>query len=120
MSKLISPKVTRTLYCSFVLCYLVCHIDLGIIAVSATDIQDYLGITEGDLGLIECALYIGNVLGSLVCALAYRKFQAKHVLIFAAVMNGLLLMVFTFTKIYWLIFFSRVGVGIFQVIFTYT
>jgi predicted MFS family arabinose efflux permease len=47
----------------------------------------------------------------------FAKFKAKHILITAAICNGLSVVVFSFIKIYWVIFASRVLAGFFQVAF---
>ena len=51
--------------------------DLGIIAVSASEILNDLNISKSDLGLLESALYIGNIIGSFLSPLMFRKFHPK-------------------------------------------
>lgn len=99
------------------LCYVFCHIDNGIFAVSNEAVIKDLSIDESEMGLLTGALYIGNISGSLVLPLILTKFRPKTVVIFAAIMNALTAGVFPLTKIYWIIFVSRVLVGIFQVVF---
>jgi MFS family permease len=113
----INPRVTLYLYLVIIFCYLFCHIDLGILAVSNDAIIKKLEITEGDMGLLATALYIGNVAGSLLCPVLFAKLKAKHVLVVSAVMNAGAVCVFTFVNNYWIIFASRLVTGLFQVPF---
>lgn len=107
--------MTTTLYIFIVLSYLVDHLDLGIFAVSATEIQEDLDITESDIGLLESALYIGNIIGSLLCPVLFRVIHPKILILVATVFNALLLLPFCFTSYYWVLFGTRILVGLFQV-----
>lgn len=117
MSGNIKPKVTFGLYLVIIFCYLVCHIDLGILAVSNDSIIKSLKINESGMGLLATGLYIGNVTGSLLCPFLFAKLNAKHILVVAAILNALTVAVFTFIDDYWIIFGSRIAVGFFQVMF---
>ena len=46
------PGVTFGLYLIIILCYMICHIDNGILAVSNETIKKDLGIEESDMGLL--------------------------------------------------------------------
>lgn len=117
MSGNINPKVTFGLYLVTLMCYLFCHIDLGILAVSNASIIKSLDIDESAMGLLATGLYIGNVTGSLLCPFLFAHLKAKHILVTAAIFNALFVGVFTFTQDYWIVFGSRIAVGFFQVMF---
>jgi len=118
MTEELKPKVTKYLYLVTLLTYLFCHIDLGIFAVSNDAIKKLLGgISDNDMGLLASGLYFGNVVGSILCPALFANMKAKHILVIAAVMNGLCCSLFTFVTQYWILFGSRVLVGFFQVMF---
>ncbi len=105
------------LYIIILFCYMFCHIDNGILAVSNEVIKDDLKITESYVGLLTSGLYLGNVVGSIISPVLFAKFRAKHIMVTAALMNAASVIVFSFVKIYWVIFASRVLAGFFQVAF---
>jgi fucose permease len=84
-----NPKVVVYLYILVLLCFLFCHIDTGILAVSNTLIKDYFKISDSQIGLLATGLYIGNVGGTISSPLLFARFQAKHVLVLAAIGNAL-------------------------------
>lgn len=107
-----NPRVTFYLYLLIVFCYLFCHIDLGILAVSNENIIKSLKIEESAMGLLATGLYIGNVVGSLICPFLFAKMRAKHLIVGAAIINAASVAVFTFTQDYWIVFGSRIIVGL--------
>lgn len=109
----INPRVTKLLYAQILLCYLVNHMDLGIISVSATEILNDLNISKSDLGLLESALYMGNIIGSFLSPLMFRKFHPKVLIVIASIANSTFLLPFTFTTNYWAIFSTRILTGVF-------
>ena len=112
------PRVTFYLYLVTLFTYLFCHIDLGVLASSNEAAKKYLGdISESDIGLVASALYIGNIIGSLVCPSLFANMKAKHILVISAVMNGLCCGIFVLVSNYWIVFASRVLVGFFEVMF---
>lgn len=113
----LSPKVTKYLYILIAFCYLACHIDLGILAVSTDAIRLNLNITSSQMGLLASALYLGNVLGSLLGPFIFGKIKAKNIIVISSIMNALMVAVFNFVTNYWILFSSRVLVGLFQVMF---
>jgi MFS family permease len=118
MNKHLNPKIITYLYLVVLLTYLCCQIDTGIFAVANDAMIKYLGdISESDMGLLATALYIGNVVGAVFCPLLFSKVNAKYILIVSAIMNGLFVSVFAFTSDFWIVFGSRVIVGVFEVMF---
>lgn len=117
MSKKINKRITTLLYIQIVFCYLIDHLDLGIIAVSAIEIQRDLKLSESELGLLASGLYIGNVFGSVLCPMLFRKFHPKLLMIVACILNALFLLPFTFIENNWGLLVSRILTGVFQVFF---
>lgn len=112
------PRVTKYLYLVTLFTYLFCHIDIGVLAASNEAAKKYLGdISDSDIGLVATALYIGNVIGSLLCPSLFANMKAKHILIISAVMNGLCCGIFVLISNFWIVFVSRVLVGFFEVMF---
>lgn len=52
MAKFYKPGVTLGLYLVLISCYMICHLDNGILAVSNENIKKDLNITESDMGLL--------------------------------------------------------------------
>ena len=109
--------VITFLYIVIVFCYVFCHIDNGILAVTNESLGKDLSISESYVGLLSAAIYIGNVVGSLITPKVLTLVKPKTAIVFAAVMNALAVGVFSITKNYWIIFGSRLLVGLFQVVF---
>jgi fucose permease len=107
---------TKFLYSAIFLCFLFSHIDVGILSQSNEEARDDLGITEDQLGLLETAMYIGIVFGTILCPLLFKVMSPKIIIALAALLNGAFA---TFIAIpgvsYYIIFASRVIVGLFLV-----
>jgi putative MFS transporter len=116
-TKELSPRVTKYLYLLIAFCYLACHIDLGILAVSSDPIRHNLQITAAQMGLLASSIYLGNVAGSLIGPFLFEKLKAKHIIVVSAIMNGILVSAFNFTTNFSIILGSRVLAGLFQVMF---
>ena len=100
-----------------VFCYIFCHIDNGILAVCNESLGKDLGVSDSDVGLISAAVYVGNVVGSLLTPKLLTLMKPKTAIVGAAILNSLAVGVFSITKNYWIIFASRALVGFFQVVF---
>ena len=108
----------KILYSVIFLSYLFSHIDVGIFSQAGDEIKDSLGIQESDLGLLETALYIGVVCGTLICpALLMPRFQPKLIITLAALLNGLASIVVPLKPAYALLVLSRILTGIFLSVF---
>jgi len=118
MNKHLNPKITTYLYLVILLTYLCCQIDTGIFSVANDAMIKYLGdISASDMGLLATGLYIGNVIGAVFCPVLFSSLKAKHILVVSAIMNGILVSIFAFINDYWMVFASRVLVGVFEVMF---
>ena len=107
---------TNFLYSAIFLCFLFSHIDVGILSQSNEEARMDLGITEDQLGLLETALYIGIVLGTILCPLLFNVMSPKVLIALAALLNGAFATVIAIPGVsYYLIFASRVIVGLFLV-----
>ena len=69
------------------------------------------------MGLLETGMYIGIVLGSVLCPFLFRNLSPKLVIVCAAFLNGAAVSVFAVTIQYWVIFVSRILVGLFLAVF---
>ena len=69
--------------------------------------------TESYTGLLAASIYIGNIIGSIICPFLFSKFQAKHITVISAVINALAVGVFSFTEDIWIIMASRIVTGLF-------
>jgi len=96
---------------------LISHIDNGILAVSNELLGKDLDISDSLVGLLSAGLYLGNVIGSLITPKLLLVMKAKTALVSASILNAIAVGVFSITKMYWVIFASRVLVGLFQVVF---
>ena len=70
------------------------------------------------MGLLETALYVGIVAGTIICPILFSIMSPKILISIATILNGLFAVVIAFgnEKNYWIIFGSRVFVGLFLVI----
>ncbi len=93
----LSPKVTKYLYLLISFCFLACHIDLGIFAVSTDVMRRYLNISASEMGLLASSIYFGNVAGSLITPFLFGKLKAKHIIVVSAIGNGILVSAFIIT-----------------------
>jgi len=118
MKKVLNPNITTYLYLVILLTYLCCQIDTGIFAVANDAMIKYLGnISSSDMRLLVTGLYVGNVIGALFCPMLFASLQAKHILVVSAIMNGIFVSFFSFLSDFWVLFASRVIVGVFEVMF---
>lgn len=97
------------------MCFLFSHIDVGILSQSNEDARNDLDITESQLGLLETAMYIGIVIGTIACPFLFKAMSPKVLIALAAFLNGACATVIALPVAYPLIFASRVLVGLFLV-----
>ena len=100
-------------------CSLFSRADPGIFAVSGLDISMEYNINEANFGLLLSSLYIGNIIGTLICPLIFKRIHIKYIIVGAILSNAAFTIVFPLTKNYVGLFLSRILVGIFQVIIQY-
>ena len=69
------------------------------------------------MGLLETALYIGIVAGTIICPILFSIMSPKILIAAASLLNGLFAVVIAFgnERNYWIVFGSRVLVGLFLV-----
>ena len=69
------------------------------------------------MGLLETGLYIGIVAGTIICPILFSVMSPKILIVIASLLNGLFAVVIVKGDIlnYWIIFGSRVLVGLFLV-----
>jgi MFS family permease len=72
-----------------------------------------LGVSDSMVGLLSAGLYLGNVVGSIITPKLLLLIKPKTAIVLASIFNALAVGVFSITKIFWLIFASRVLVGFF-------
>jgi predicted MFS family arabinose efflux permease len=113
----IEPRKTLLLYLVIMFCYFACHIDGGVISSSNESIKKELGFSDTQIGLTATGLYIGDLLGCLLCPFLFSRFKTKYVIIIASVLNGAFVMVFTLVNDFTAIFISRIFTGMAHVIF---
>jgi hypothetical protein len=99
------------------LSFLFSHIDVGILSQSNEEARKDLGeISEDQLGLLETAMYIGIVFGTILCPLLFKVMSPKILIALAAMLNGAFATVIAIPGVnYYIIFASRVIVGLFLV-----
>lgn len=109
----------KLLYSAIFLCFLFSHIDVGILSQSSGEAKDHLKITESQMGLLETGLYIGIVAGTILCPLMFSVISPKVLIILASILNGLFAIVIVLgnSETYWIVFGSRVIVGLFLSVF---
>lgn len=111
---------TKFLYSAIFLCFLFSHIDVGILSQSNEEARGDLGISEDQLGLLETAMYIGIVIGTILCPFLFKVMSPKLLIAISACLNGAFATVIAIPEVpYEAIFASRVLVGLFLVSVTY-
>jgi sugar phosphate permease len=107
---------TKCLFATMFACYLVVHLDHGIMPAAIDQIEKDLQIGEAQTGLLGSLVYAGNAMGSFIAPIVFQRFHPKWIIVTSVLLNSLCLLVFPFTKNFTVISISRVCVGIFQVI----
>jgi len=111
----VSEGGLKTLFSFMAIGYLCMNIDHGIMPAATKQIQDYLGASQSEIGLLGSLVYLGNAIGSLVLSPLFQRVNPKYVVSFAVLLNIVTLVSFTLYKSFLLMAFSRVFAGIFQV-----
>jgi MFS family permease len=91
------------------------HIDDGVLSVASERILHDLAISESQLGLIEASLYVGFIIGSLVCPFLFGRISTKALIVSAVLLNAAAVGSWAATDIYWVLATCRVLNGIFLV-----
>jgi len=105
----------KTLFAFMVLGYLCMNIDHGIMPAATSEIQEFLGGSQGEIGLLGSLVYLGNAIGSILLTPIYQRYNPKYVVSFCVLFNIVTLITFTLFKSFWVMALSRVLAGIFQV-----
>lgn len=113
-----SLNVTRLLYGAILLCYLLMHIDDGVLSVASERILRDLQISESQLGMVEAAMYVGIIAGSLVAPFLFAKVSAKAIIMVAVLGNAASVGSWALTGSYLLLAGARILNGIFLVSFS--
>ena len=116
----LSPKVTRLLYASILLCYMLMHIDDGVLSVASESILKDLHISESQLGLVEASMYVGIIIGSLVCPFIFAKGSPKFIIICTVICNAIAVSTWSLSGNFWILSIARVLNGIFLVSLRFT
>ncbi len=53
------------------MCFLFSHVDVGILSQSNDKVKEKFDIDEGLMGLLETALYVGIVAGTIICPILF-------------------------------------------------
>ena len=74
-------------------------------------------INESKMGLLETGLYIGIVAGTIICPILFSVMSPKTLISLASLLNGVFAVVIVIgsENTYWIVFGSRVLVGLFLV-----
>lgn len=91
------------------------HIDDGVLSVASERIIKDLNMTESQLGFVEAALYIGIIIGSVLCPFLFSKLSPKILVITAVIFNASTVASWSLTSNYWLLATFRTLNGIFLV-----
>lgn len=103
----------KTLFIFMAIGYLCMNIDHGIMPAATNEIQEYLGASQSDIGLLGSLVYLGNAVGSLALSPLFQRVNPKYVVSFAVLLNIGTLVTFTVYRSFVLMAFSRVFAGIF-------
>ena len=111
----LNPRVTKVLFSAICLCYMLMHIDDGILSVASESIIKDLDIDESKLGLVEASMYVGIIFGSLVCPFLFSKFNPKFLVITAVIVNAVGVSSWAYIDKYYILAAFRMLNGIFLV-----
>ncbi len=105
----------KFLYAGIFLSFLFSHVDVGILAQSNEQVIMDFDINETKMGLLETGLYVGIVAGTIICPFLFSVMSPKILIAISSLLNGLFAVVIVIgnTDNYWIVFASRVIVGLF-------
>ncbi len=112
----------KFLYAGIFLSFLFSHVDVGILSQSNEQVIMDFYINETKMGLLETGLYVGIVAGTIICPILFSVMPPKILIAISCLLNGLFAVVIVIgnTDNYWIVFASRVIVGLFlSVLFQY-
>ncbi len=94
---------------------------MGILSQSNDQAIKDLVINESKMGLLETGLYVGIVAGTIICPILFSVMSPKVLIAISSLLNGLFAVVIVIGNAnnYWIVFASRVIVGLFLVINTF-
>jgi MFS family permease len=107
--------VTRMLFLTMCVAFLLIHMDDGILSLASEHIIRDLKFAEGDLGLIEAAVYLGIIVGCLVCPLLFTHLSPKLLVILDVFSISCCVSAWVFFDSFWILAFARFMNGIFNV-----
>lgn len=116
----LNAGVTRMLFLSMCLAFLLIHLDDGILSVASEHIIRDFKFTEADLGLIEAAVYLGTTLGCLLCPFLFAHMSPKLLILFGVLSTSCCVSAWVFFDSFWFLAGARFMNGIFlsmQIIF---
>lgn len=114
--KMYSPGVIRTIFFTVFLSNVFINIDHGTLPGCSNQIKEDLNMNDFQFGILGSIVYGGLTLGAGVATGIYSDAKrAKSALIFTLVMNSLCIIVFPFSKSFYIDAGLRFGIGFFQV-----
>jgi len=111
----LNAGVTRMLFLTMCVAFLLIHMDDGILSLASEHIIRDLKFAEGDLGLIEAAVYLGIIVGCLVCPLLFAHLSPKLLVILDVFCISCCVSAWVFFDSFWVLAFARFMNGIFNV-----
>ena len=103
------------LFLTMCVAFLLIHMDDGILSLASEHIIRDLKFAEGDLGLIEAAVYLGIIVGCLVCPLLFAHLSPKLLVILDVFCISCCVSAWVFFDSFWVLAFARFMNGIFNV-----
>jgi fucose permease len=86
----------KILYAGIFMCFLSSHIDVGILSQANEKAKDEFKISESEIGLLETALYIGIVIGTIICPILFSITTPKNLITLSAFLNGAFAVIIVF------------------------
>ena len=103
-------KATSTYYMVLLINLLV-NIDHGVLPGGVNIIKEDRNLSDAQYGNLEAAVFLGNIIGSLIATVIYREITTKLVLTSVIALNAGLQLIFVLVNNYHVMLTSRVLSG---------
>ena len=107
---------SKKIYPIICLANIIINVDLGILPGATLKMMDYFSLNQAEFGFLGSSIYIGLIISSFLAGVAFQNYKTKHIILIVLIGLFFTLSLITFIKIYIILIFSRILVGVFQVL----
>jgi len=111
----LNPRILKLFFMLMVFINILVNCEHGCIPAATINIREMLDGDNMKLGTLGSVVYIGLLIGSFTAPPTFHNLSAKLIISICLMGNAVFLLIFSLVKHFWILCFSRLFVGFFEV-----